>query len=246
MLLRLFLSRKNTKIYLFIVLLVSLLYSFLNYLSNYYIKLNNENFKDSYIYIYDSTSDVDLSNYKVKDDYTVYKYSSVLFKIDDFLSNNYYLSSKTIKYYPVTSDYVIDDNIPFDIIEVNSNLFNDINLSTDKGTYITLSDWSLVNDISNKYGDKIYVFNTNNSNENVLMITIVLKKMIKIMKVVVILLFIFIFVDLVLDGFKKGKMFRILGAKKFMIYELVFLEALLFTFEFLIVYYLSSYILILI
>lgn len=51
MVLKTFLSKKNTRIYFFIVLLISVLCSFVSWLNNYYIKTNNKNFKDCYIYI---------------------------------------------------------------------------------------------------------------------------------------------------------------------------------------------------
>ena len=51
MLIKIFMSRKNTKIYFIVVLLLALLFSTTNFLNRYYIQKNNENFKESYIFI---------------------------------------------------------------------------------------------------------------------------------------------------------------------------------------------------
>ena len=58
-------SRKNTKIYFIVVLLLALLSSTTNFLNRYYIQKNNENFKESYIFIPKNNYNIDTTRSRI-------------------------------------------------------------------------------------------------------------------------------------------------------------------------------------
>lgn len=242
MLLKLFMSRKNTKIYFIIVLLISLLFTSISILNNYYIRKNNENFKGSYIFISDIENNNDyLKNIDIKEKIEVAKIEDGLglfYKIDkNILDNNINVSKKIydkIQNNEIYNNYKINicDTCYIDII--TSNKYPSDNIIN--GYYIVLSDWSQLNDFIKRIdvnNNSIEVKYSEDYNENILIITRLLKRLIYIIKIFIIILYIVILIDLILDGKNKSSLLYTLGMNKYKIIKLVLLEFIVYLMEFL-------------
>lgn len=247
MLIKIFMSRKNTKIYFIVVLLLALLFSSIKFLNNYYIQKNNENFRNSYIFI-------------PKTDYIQKKLKQVNIKSIVEVKKNI---ESDIFYYNVnvqrdeaintilvsnnTSNYILNDN-RFENIDINicsncldnilymnESLFNNLDIKTIDGYYITLLDWSEVDKVINlfdKESDSMDIRYSEAYNANVLGLIKLLKNLLTAIYILVFILYIVILIDLILDGKNKTKMLYTIGLDYNGIIKLVVIQFVIYLSEF--------------
>ena len=251
MLLKIFMKRKNTKIYFIIVLLFALLFSCTIILKNYYIQNNNDINSDSYIYVpvdmFIQDTNIKYS-LKINAKFDKNNISLPYYIIDNNIPDNtIYEKNKNTHLYAHNSDelskmtIVIKDDIYTNIIYLNENTFNKLNTNCIDGYYMKLSDWSEIEDFEKLYNSKYdnqCDMSISSIKYDFIDITKLLKLLVNIILVLVIILYIFIIVDLILDGIKKSSLFYTLGMTKSKIVLLSILEFIIYIIEFIGISYL--------
>ena len=186
MLIKIFMSRKNTKIYFIVVLLLALLFSSIKFLNNYYIQKNNENFRNSYIfipktdYIQKKSKQVNIKSIvevKKNIESDIFYYN-VNVQRDEAI-NTILVSNNTYNYILNDNrfeniDINICSNCLDNILYMNESLFNNLDIKTIDGYYITLLDWSEVDKVINlfdKESDSMDIRYSEAYNANVLGLT---------------------------------------------------------------------------
>lgn len=255
MLIKIFMSRRNTKIYFIVVFLISLLFVVIRCLNSYYIHKNNENFNDSYIF----TSNVTVIDKYIKkagiskiikvkkntegDSNLYYKIENSIFENKLLVSNNSYKYLKSSENF---NDIEIDicSNCSDNLIYLNQLLFDKLNISNIDGYYITLSDWSEIDSIVKSVKrDKLSIELRYSEayNANVLGITKLLKKLLFLIKSLIIILFFIIFIDIIIDSRSKCNLLNILGLTSNRIIGLTIIQFFIYILEFLIASSLSKF-----
>lgn len=247
MVLKNILTRKNTKIYIFIILLMATLYAFITTLNNYYIKINNDNFTGSYIFIptaqnnnlesdnfFEKIIYVEKSNLydlyfsinnQVKDN-TIYSHQKQLEKLNKTITN----TNIKIK---------ANENCLDNIIYLNNKTFSSLKLESTSGYFILLSDWSYIDTLLKKYNqenENIEVKYSEKYDENTLALTKIFKIFILIIKIIIIILYFAVLIDLLIDGKIKNQILYTLGATKPRIISLNIIEFAIFIIEFICCY----------
>lgn len=254
MVLKTVLTRKNTKIYLFIILLMATLFAFITTLNNYYIKINNDNFSGSYIFIPTNKND-SLESDKILEKVIYVEKSNLhdlFFSIDNQIMDNTIYSNrnhlKEINKTITNRDIEIKakENILSNIIYLNSRTFASLNLESTSGYYILLSDWSYIDKILKTYNqlsENIEVRYSEKYDENILALTKIFKTFILIIKIIIIVLYTAILIDLLIDGKNKNQLLYTLGATKTQIISLNIIEFIIFIIDFICCYSILLFIL---
>ncbi len=245
MLIKIFMSRKNTKIYFIVVLLLALLFSTTNFLNRYYIQKNNENFKESYIFIpktnYTKKKLKEINVKNVIEVKTNIESDAIYYNLQNDISKNTILvSNNTYNYLLNNNQYQnIEINICsncFDnVLYISDSMFNNLNIKTIDGYYIILSDWSEVDKvikIFDKERSSMDIGYSENYNANILGITKLLKILLIIIYTLVLILYIVILIDLILDGKNKSKLLYTLGLNCNRIIKLVIIQFAIYLIEF--------------
>ncbi len=249
MVLKTFLTRKNTKIYFIIILLMSILYALANTLNSYYIKMNNENFNGSYIFIPNihekelkSNNEISEMLYVKKDKNST---NSQFFVINENIADNV-IDVSTRKYnlikelyeqksMKINPKYECDD----DLLYLNSKTYDLLNIDGLDGYYIKLLDWSCIDNIINKYSsahNDMEIRYSEQFDQHILGLTKIIKTFIVIIKIIIIAIYLFILIDLVLDGKNKADLFYTLGTKKTYIIKITLYEFSVYILEFILCY----------
>ena len=117
----------------------------------------------------------------------------------------------------------------------NGGLFNNLDIKTIDGYYITLLDWSEVDKVINlfdKESDSMDIRYSEAYNANVLGLTKLLKNLLTSISTLVLILYIVILVDLILDGKNKSKMLYTIGLDYNGIIKLVVIQFVIYLSEF--------------
>ena len=245
MLIKIFMSRKNTKIYFIVVLLLALLFSTTNFLNRYYIQRNNENFKESYIFIpktnYTKKKLKEVNVKNVIEVKTNIESDAIYYNLQNDISRNTILvSNNTYKYLLNNNQYQnieinICSNCLDNILYMNESLFNNLDIKTIDGYYITLLDWSEVDKVIHlfdKESDSMDIRYSEAYNANVLGLTKLLKNLLTTISTLVLILYIVILIDLILDGKNKTKMLYTIGLDYNGIIKLVVIQFVIYLSEF--------------
>ena len=245
MLIKIFMSRKNTNIYFIVVLLLALLFSTTNFLNRYYIQRNNENFKESYIFIpktnYTKKKLKEVNVKNVIEVKTNIESDAIYYNLQNDISRNTILvSNNTYKYLLNNNQYQnieinICSNCLDNILYMNESLFNNLDIKTIDGYYITLLDWSEVDKVIHlfdKESDSMDIRYSEAYNANVLGLTKLLKNLLTTISTLVLILYIVILIDLILDGKNKTKMLYTIGLDYNGIIKLVVIQFVIYLSEF--------------
>ena len=250
MLIKIFMSRKNTKIYFIVVLFISLLFISVHCLNYYYIQKNNNNFNESYIFVNEMSSfkknikKIGVSKLiKVKknienDTDLFYKIENTISEKKVLVSNNSYknlINNNAFNNIKIDICSKCADNI----IYINQALFDKLSIKNIDGYYMTLSDWSEIDSVINFFKEQevfIDIRYSETYNVHVMGITKLLKTFLLVIKYLIVILYMVIFVDIILDCKNKYNLLYVLGLNFYKIIALIIIQFIFYIIEFLLIY----------